>query len=153
MKVFYNLLSLPPPKKSIHCQLFVLFSFVFCVFIKYIWRSFLNMVNISVNKNNLVLFSRSVMSNSLWPNGLQHARLREGPSPTLRVCSNSCLSSPWCHPTISSSVISFSLCPQSFPASGSFQSQFFASGGQITGASASVLPMNIQDWFLLELTG
>ena len=85
---------------------------------------------------------------SLWPHGLQHARL-PCPSPTPAVCSNSCPSSQWCHPTISSSVIPFS-CLQSLPASGSFQmSQFFASGGQSIGVStsASVLPMNIQDWF------
>ena len=76
------------------------------------------------------------------------------PSPT--PCSNSCPSSQWCHPTISSSVIPFSSCLQSFPVSGSFQmSQLFASGGQNIGASASasVLPMNIQDWFPLGLTG
>ena len=85
---------------------------------------------------------------SLWPHGLQHARL-PCPSPTPGVCSNSCPSSQWCHPTISSFVIPFS-CLQSLPASGSFQmSQFFASGGQSIGVStsASVLPMNIQDWF------
>ena len=84
----------------------------------------------------LLLFSRSVVSSSLWPLGLQHARL---PCPSLspRVCSNSCPLSQWCHPTISSSVIPFSSCPQSFPASGSFQmSQVFASGGQSIGASA-----------------
>ena len=77
-------------------------------------------------------------------------------SPTSRACSNSCLSSWWCHPTISSSVIPFSSCLQSFPASGSFpKSHFFASGGQSIGASASasVLPMNIQDWFSLGWTG
>ena len=100
-------------------------------------------------------FSHSVMSNSLGPHGLQHARL-PCPSPTPRACSNSCPSSQWCHPTISSSVVPFSSCLQSFPASGSFpMSQFFASGGQSTGvsASASVLPVNIQDWFPLGLTG
>ena len=94
------------------------------------------------------------MSDSLQPHGLQHARLL-CPSPTLRACSNSCPSSRWCHPTISSSVVPFSGL-RSFPASGSFPgSQFFASGGQSIGASASasVLPMNIQDWFSLELTG
>ena len=99
----------------------------------------------------LVQFSHSVMSNSLWPHGLQHAR-PPCPSPTPGVYSNSCALSLWCHPTISSSFVPFSSCLQSFPASGSFQvSQFFASGGQSTGvsASASVLPMNIQDWFPL----
>ena len=98
-----------------------------------------------------VQFSTSVMSDSLWPHGLQHTRLR-CPSPTPRVYPNSSPLSQWCHPTISSSVVSFSSCPQSFPASGSFQmSQFFSSVVQSIGvsASASVLPMNIQDWFLL----
>ena len=95
------------------------------------------------------------MSDSLWSCGLQHARL-PCPSPTPRACSNSCPSSRWCHPTISSSVVPFSSCLQSFPAWGSFpMSQFSASGGQSIGASASasVLPMNIQDWFPLGLTG
>ena len=100
-------------------------------------------------------FSHSVVSDSLRPHGLQHARL-PCPSPTPQACSIPCPSSQWCHPTISSSVIPFSSHLQSFPASGSFQmSQFFASGGQSIGvsASASVLLMNIQDWFPLELTG
>ena len=99
-------------------------------------------------------FSHSVMSDSLRPHGLQHARL-PCPSPTPRGCSNSRPSSWWCHPTISSSVIPFSSCLQSFPASGSFSiSQFFASGSQSVGvsASASGLPMNIQDWFPLGWT-
>ena len=100
-------------------------------------------------------FSPSVVSDSLPPHGLQHARL-PCPSPTPGAYSNSCPLSRWCHPTISSSVVPFSSCPQSFPASGSFQmSQFFASSGQTIGVSGStlVLPMNIQDWFLLGLTG
>ena len=95
------------------------------------------------------------MSDSLRPYGLQHARFPY-PSPTLRACSNSCSLSWWCHPTISSSVVPFSSCLQSFPASGSFPvSRFFASGGQSIGASASasVLPMNILDWFPLGWTG
>ena len=99
-------------------------------------------------------FSHSVVSNSLWPHGLQHSRLPCS-LPTPGVCSNSCPSSQWCHPTISSSVVPFS-CFQSIPASGSFQmSPFFASGGQSIGvsASASVFPMNIQDFFPLWLTG
>ena len=84
-----------------------------------------------------VQFSRSVVSDSLWPHGLQHAR-PPCPSPTPGAYSNSCPSSRWCHPTISSSVIPFSSCLQSFPASGSFTiSQFFTSGGQSIGASAS----------------
>ena len=102
----------------------------------------------------LLLFSHSVMSNSLWPHGLQHARL-PCPSPFPGVCSNSCPLNQWCHPTISSSVIPFSSCLQSFPASGSFpMSQLFAPGGQRIGvsASASVLPMNISDWFSLGWT-
>ena len=89
--------------------------------------------------------SRSVMLDSLQPYGLQHARL-PCPLPTPRACSNSCPLSLWCHPTISSSVIPFSSCLQSFPAAGSFPvSQFFTSGGQSIGVSAStsVLPMNI----------
>ena len=97
-----------------------------------------------------VQFSHSVMSNSLWPHGLQHTRL-PCPLPTLRAYSNSYPSSRWCHATFSSSVVPSSSCLQSFPASGSFQmSQFFTSGGQSIGvsASASVLPINIQDWFL-----
>ena len=102
-----------------------------------------------------VQFSCSVVSDSLRPREpLQHARL-SCPSLTPRACSNSCPSSRWCHPTISSSVVPFS-CLQSFPASGSFPvSQFFASGGQSIGASisASFLPMNIQDCLLLGWTG
>ena len=102
-----------------------------------------------------VQFSCSVVSDSLWPHGLQHARL-PCPSPTPGACSNSCPSSWWCHPTILSSVDPFFSCLQSFPASGSFQvSQFFTSGGQSIGVSASapVLPMNIQGWFPLGWTG
>ena len=96
-----------------------------------------------------VQFSRSVVSDSLGPHGLQHTRL-PCPSPTPGACSNSCPSSPWCHLTISSSIVPFSSCLQSFPISGSFlMSQFFTSGGQSIGVSApaSVLPVNIQDWF------
>ena len=102
-----------------------------------------------------VQFSCSIMSNSLRPHGLQHAR-PPCPSPTPGLYPNSCRSSRWCHPTISSSVVPFSSCLQSFPASGSFpMSQFFASGGQRTGvsASASVLPMNTRDWSPLGWTG
>ena len=99
--------------------------------------------------------SLSHIPDSLWPHGLQHARL-PCPSPTPGACSNSCPSSWWCHSTISSSVISFSSCLQSFPAWGSFPvSQFFTPGGQSIGvsASASVLPMSICDWFPLGLSG
>ena len=103
----------------------------------------------------LLLFSHSVMFDSLRPHGLQHARLL-CPLPSPGVCSNSCPLSRWCYPAISSSVVPFSSRLQSFPASGSFpMSQFFASGGQIIGVSApaSVLPMNIQGWFPSKLTG
>ena len=105
-------------------------------------------------ENSSVQFSCSVVSDFLQPHGLQHTR-PPCPSPTPRVYSSSCPLSWWCHPTISSSVIPF-FHLLSFPASGSFQmSQFFASGGQSIGlsASASVLPMNIQDWFPLGWTG
>ena len=102
-----------------------------------------------------LFYSHSIMSNSLWPHGLQHTRLLS-PSLSPRVCSNSCPLSQWCHPTISSSVVSFSSCLHSFPASGSFlMSQSFVIGDQNTGGSspASFLPMNILDWFPLWLTG
>ena len=100
-------------------------------------------------------FSHSVVSNSPWPHELQHARL-PCPSPSPGVHPNSCPSSRWCHPAISSSVVPFSSCPQSLPASGSFpMSQLFAWGGQSIGVSTStsVLPMNTQDWFALGWTG
>ena len=103
----------------------------------------------------VLLFSCSVISDSLWPHGQHHTRL-PCPSPSPGVCSNSCTLSRWCHPIMSSFVIPFCSCPQSFPVSGSFQmSQLFASGGQSIGVSAStsVLPMNTQDWSPLGLTG
>ena len=102
-----------------------------------------------------VQFSHSVVPDSLQPHGLQHAR-PPCPSPTPRAYSNSCPLTRWRHPTSSYSVIPFSSCPQSLPASESFpMSQFFTSGGQSIGvsASASVLPMNTQDWSPLEWTG
>ena len=102
-----------------------------------------------------VRFSRSIVSDSLWPRGPQHSR-PPCPSPTPRVYSNSCPLSWRCHPPISSSVVSFSSCLQSFPASGAFlMSQLFASGGQSIGVSAStsVLLMNTQDWSPLGWTG
>ena len=102
-----------------------------------------------------VQFSHSVVSNSLWPHGPQHTT-PPCPSPTPEVHPNPCPSSWWCHPTFSSCVVPFSSCPQSFPASGSFQmSQLFASGGQIIGVSAlaSVLPINTRDWSPLERNG
>ena len=101
-----------------------------------------------------VQFSRSVMSDSLWPHGLQHARL-PCPSPTPGAYSDSCPLSRWCHPTISSSVVPFSSCPQSFQHQGLFK--WASSSHQVASvgvsASASVLPMNIQDWFPLWWTG
>ena len=98
-------------------------------------------------------FSLSVVSGSLQPHRLQHTRL-PCPSPIPKACSNSCPSTLWCHPTISSSVVFFSPCLQSFPASESFlRCQFFASGRQSIGVLASVFPMNIQDWSRLGWTG
>ena len=97
----------------------------------------------------------TVMSNSLWHDELQHTRLL-CPPPSPGAYSNSCPLSPWCHPTILSSVTPFSSCPQSFPSSGSFpMNQFFASRGQsiVSSASASLLPMDIQGWFPLGWTG
>ena len=111
-------------------------------------------VNPSVQFSS-VQFSCSVMSDSLWPHELQHAR-PPSPSPNPGVYPNPCPLSQWCHPTISSSVIPFSSCPQSFPASGSFQmNQLFISGGQSTrvSASTSVLPKDTQDWSPLGWTG
>ena len=108
----------------------------------------------SGTRDSVSQFSHSVMSDSLWPHGLQHARPL-CPSPTPGVYSNLCPLSQWCHPTISSSFIPFSSHLLSFPAPGSFPvSQFFASGGQSIGvsASASVLPMNVQDWSPLGWT-
>ena len=106
-----------------------------------------------VSHAHSVQFSCSVVPNPLWPHGLQHARL-PCPPPTPEVYSDSCLSHWWCRPTISPSVILFSSCLQSFPASESYpMSQLFESGGQSIGvsASASVLPINIEDWFPLGL--
>ena len=104
-----------------------------------------------------VQFNRSAVSDSLWPHGLQLARPPcSGVYQLPEFTSNSCLLNRWCHPTISSSVVPFSFCHQSFPASGTFpRSQFCTSGWQSVGVSASVsvLPMNIQDWFPLGWTG
>ena len=103
----------------------------------------------------LLLFSCSTLSDSLWPHGLQHARLPY-PSSSPGACSNACALSRWCHPTVSSSVVPFSSCLHSFSASGSFPvSQIFELEGESTRASvsASVLPVNIQCWFPLELAG
>ena len=111
----------------------------------------------NTQKSKVLIYCCCSVSKScptLWPHGLQLDRL---PCPSLspRACSNSCPSSLWCHPIISSSVAPFSSCPQSFPASGSFlMSRLFTSGGQSIGASvsASILPMNIQGWFSLGLS-
>ena len=107
----------------------------------------------NINLIYSVKFSHSVVSNSLWPHELQHARI-PCPSPTPRTCSNACPSSQWCHPIISFSYIPFfSCCLQSFPTLESFPvSHFFASGGQSIGAPALALPMNIQGWFPLGWT-
>ena len=139
-----------PSKKTetlVFCQ-HACSTFIFCSQVKFLKCRF----NWSILL--LSLFSHSVMSDSLWPHGLQHARL-SCLSPSPGACSNSCPLSWWCFPTISSSVIPFS-CLQSFPVSRSFlMSQLFASGGQSIGASvsASAPPMNIQDWFHFRLTG
>ena len=118
------------------------------------WKN-IDILNTLNCKQSSVQFSCSVMSNSLRPHELQQAR-PPCPTPTPRAHPNSCPLSRWCHPTISSSVIPFSSCPQSFPASGSFpMSQLFVSDGQSTGVSASTsdLPMNTQDWSPLGWTG
>ena len=125
-------------------------------FLRNLQPSFIVAISICIptNSTRSVQFSHSVTSDSLQPHGLQHTR-HPCPSPTPRVYSNSCPLSRWCHPTISSSILSSS-CPQSFPASGSSQmSQFFPSGGQRIGVSAStsVLKMNTQDWSPLGWTG
>ena len=119
------------------------------------WCELCKVTELLLSLTVVLLLSFPVASDSLQPHGLQHTRL-PCPSQTPGAYSNSCLSHWWCHPAISSSVVPFSSHLQSFPASGSFPiSCFFASGGQSIGvsASASVLPMNIQDWFPLGLTG
>ena len=140
-------------KKRVNLNLFLNFSVYLCLNI-HLSIYFSIYLKILVTIYHL-LFSCEAVSDSLWPHGLQHARL-PCPSSTPRACLNSCPLSQWCHPTISFSVITFSSCLQSFPESGSFlMSQFFTSGGWSIRASssASVLPMNIQDWFPLGLTG
>ena len=121
----------------------------------YRFKKYMKWLGIAYKSRERFQFSPSVVSNSLQPHGLQHAR-PPSPSPTPGVYSDSCPLSWWCHPTISSSVVPFSFHIQSFPASGSFQtSQLFASGSQSIGVSAStsVLPMHVQDWSPLGLTG
>ena len=123
--------------------------------LEYSWMLFIWVSQKKHARASILLFSHSVVSDSLQPHGLQHAWL-PCPSPSPGACSNSLPLSQWYHPTISSSVISFSSCLQSFPASESFlMSQLFASGGQNIGASASasVLSVNILDWFPSGLTG
>ena len=123
-------------------------QFIFGYYFLFLLKS--NLINFKIALwGYLLLFRLSVMSDSLWPHGLQHTRL-PCPSPSPTTCSNSCPLSQGCHPTISASIVPFS-CFHTFSASRSFlMSQLLASGSQITGASASasVLPMNIQDWFL-----
>ena len=146
------------PSEWNHCSkdTMFLFSFHYCSyhFLAIAWVQVVFYCSQLRTQFSSVQFSCSVVSNSLRPHESQHAR-PPCPSPTPGVCSNSCASSRWCHPTISSSVIPFYSCPQSFPASGSFQmSQLFTSGGQSIGVSAStsVLPMNTQDWSPLRWT-
>ena len=132
----------------------VITTFVIIFFIHHVIGPFSTLAT-TLKDFSSVQFSRSVVSDSLRPNGLQHTR-PPCPSRTPRAYSNSCPSSWWCHPTISSSVVPFSSCLPSFPASGSLPvNQLFGSGGQRIGisASASVLPMNIQDWVPLGCTG
>ena len=126
---------------------------------KRLWRNFWFPVqhvrSLKLATSSSFQFSRSVVSDFLWPHESQHSK-PPCPSPTPGVYPHSCPSSPWCHPAISSSVVPFSFCPQSLPASRSFQmSQLFAWGCQSIGvsASASILPMNTQDWSPLEWTG
>ena len=131
-----------------------------CVYLLFNWRDncFIEFCCFQSNinmKQPSVQFSCSVVSDSSRPYRLLQARL-PCPLTTAGACSNSCPLSRWCHPTISSSIVLFSSCLQSFPSSGSFpMSQFFVSGDQSTGSSAStsVLPMNLQDWFPLRLNG
>ena len=129
----------------------------FILSMEYNWKTNSLKINstVSLLMFSSVQFSRPVVSDSLRPHGLQHARA-PCPSPAAIVYPNPCSSSWWCHPTISSSVVPFSSCPQSFPASRSFKmSQLFVSGGQSIGVSAStsVLPMNTQDRSPLGWTG
>ena len=153
---YWSRLPCPPSGESSHSGIkrtslmsFVRSGRVFTT-TTYLWSPLNGVGAFNSFRISSVQFSYSVVSDSLWPHGMQHARL-PCPSPTSRTYSNSCPLSQWCHPTISSPVIPFSSHLQSFPAPGSFQmSQFFASSGQSIGvsASASVLPKNIQDWFL-----
>ena len=134
---------------------YLFFCGLFFVFVSYEYLYFCLSICTSIHPKASVQFNRSVVSDSLQPHESQHAR-PPCLSPTPGVHPNSCPSSRWCHPAISSSVIPFSSCPQSLPASGSFpMSQLFAWGGQSIGVSAlaSVLPKKSQDWSPLEWTG
>ena len=134
--VSYFIACLSPPSLEVYST---------AIYYHYFWYRYLPVVQ----------FNHSVMSDSLWSHGLQHAR-SPCPSPTPGVYSNSCPLSQWCHPNISSSVVPFPSYLQSFPEWGAFpMSQFLTSGGQSIGVSAStsVLPMNIQNWFPLGRTG
>jgi len=146
----------PPSSNSWKMLIYFLPLWVYLFWTFHLNRSIQYVIfNWLLSPQSVSQFSCSVMSDSLRPHGLQHARLPRLP-PTPKAYSNSCPSHHWCHPTISSSAVPFSSCLPSFPASGSFSmSQFFASGGQSIGASASmsVLPMNIRDWFPLGFTG
>ena len=155
-KVFLATAIFPPPLKAVSVTILITF-FKASVFLSHVKNSSFEVCHLIqwLSTHSSVQFSHSIVSDSLWSHGLQHAR-PPCPSPTPRVYSNSCPLSRWCHPTISSSVIPFSYRLQSFPASGSFlMSQFFASGGQSIGVSAStsVLWMNTQDWSPLGWTG
>ena len=140
-------------KNPLKCLLLIKYNF-FCVFTGQLYL-YLHKSSINYIFTIILLFSHSVVSDFLWPHRLQHASL-PCPSPSPGAYWNSCPLSRWCHPTILSSIVPFSFCLQSFPASGSFLiSCFFTSNGQSirASASASVLPMNIQYWFSLGLTG
>ena len=156
MGCFSGLLVSAASDQKLFCELCSLFCCSFNEFVeeKVITPSYSSAI-LTPPRPVLLLFSSSVMSDSLRPCGLQHARL-PCPPPTPGVYSNSCSLNRWCHPTISSSVVPFSSCLQSFPTSGYLQmNQLFASVGQSIGVSdsASVLQMNSQDWFPLEWAG
>ena len=144
--------SLPPSCSFFSCSLFLHFPHSFPISLPCLHVYW--MKSPITFQFSSVQFSRSVMSDFLWPHGLQHTR-PPCLSPTPGVYSDSCPFSQWCYPTISSSVVPFSSCPQSFSASGSFpMSQFFESGGKSIGVSAStsILPTNTQDWSPLGWT-
>ena len=150
-RVPYTHFASLPPSQSINSPTMNTFVHLCVAFVTTTTHYYLLKSLVSVQFSS-VQFSRSVMSDSLWPHESQHAR-PPCPSPTPGVHSNSCSLSQWCHPAIASSVVPFSSCPQSLPASGSFpMSQLFPWGGQSIGVwtLALVLPMNTQDWSPLE---